>query len=255
MIHRAGALMLPLLLLSITETTATSRTPSPPVLEASVRPSPAAPSPVAVQSQTSLRITFFGLDLWSLCTWESDIQARVEARPSSSNLTLQYLTAPGMCYSQLKALNYTELLGTTLTADELMPGLAYFVADVSRTLRDYLVDKGLSVGVSDYCAGNRTESTFYTHNPTTPVNGTWSTLHVVVTVSSSSPQGLVVPPTTTQLNNLLRNCRGALTMAGQAFFQLYQMPFQRCLVERGPALPTSSATPPSPSPTQPTPAP
>ncbi|KAJ9514466.1 hypothetical protein QJQ45_016211, partial [Haematococcus lacustris] len=107
---------------------------SPPVLEASVRPSPpapAAPSPVAVQSQTSLRITFFGLDLWSLCTWESDIQARVEARPSSSNLTLQYLTAPGMCYSQLKALNYTELLGTTLTADELMPGLAYFVADVS----------------------------------------------------------------------------------------------------------------------------
>ncbi|GFH18271.1 hypothetical protein HaLaN_15045, partial [Haematococcus lacustris] len=94
-----------------------------------------------------------------------------------------------MCYSQLKALNYTELLGTTLTADELMPGLAYFVADVSRTLRDYLVDKGLSVGVSDYCAGNRTESTFYTHNPTTPVNGTWATLHVVVTVSSSSPQG------------------------------------------------------------------
>ncbi|GFH26503.1 hypothetical protein HaLaN_24665, partial [Haematococcus lacustris] len=153
-----------------------------------------------------------------------------------------------MCYSRLRALNYTELLDTPLTADQLMPGLAYFVDDVTRVLREYLIDKALRVRVFDFCAGNRTEATFFTHNPTMPVNGTWATLQVVVTVSSPSPTGLAVSPTTLQLNNLLRNCRGALTLAGQQFFQLYQMPIQRCLVEPGPALPTTSATPPSPAP-------
>ncbi|KAJ9511746.1 hypothetical protein QJQ45_022622, partial [Haematococcus lacustris] len=178
--------------------------PTPPLLAAPVRPSPppasVPPSPEAIGSQTSLRITFFGLDLWSLCTWQSIIQARVEARQPSSNLTMQFLTAPGMCYSRLRALNYTELLDTTLTADQLMPGLAYFVDDVTRVLREYLIDKALSVRVFDFCAGNRTKATFFTHNPTMPVNGTWATLQVVVTVSSPSPQGGpgssidVVPP-------------------------------------------------------------
>ncbi|KAL6758468.1 hypothetical protein V8C86DRAFT_3093147 [Haematococcus lacustris] len=188
---------------------------------------------------TSLRITFFALDLWSLCTWQSDVEALVDSQHSRTNMTMAYLTAPGMCYSALKALNYTTLLNTSFPVEQLMPGLDYFMADITSVLRNYFTDKSLSVVVSDYCAGNRTESTFY--NSTTPVNGTWATLHVVVTVSSPSPQGLAVPTTTIQLRNLQRNCRGALITAGNEFFRLYQSPPL-------PSPPPPSPLPPSPSP-------
>ncbi|GFH19393.1 hypothetical protein HaLaN_16334, partial [Haematococcus lacustris] len=161
--------------------------------------------------------------------WQSNVEALVNEERARTNVSMAYLTAPGMCYSALKALNYTTLLNTSLPTEQLMPGLDYFMADITSVLRTYFTDESLSVGVSDYCAGNRTESTFY--NFTTPVNGTWATLHVVVTVSSPSPQGLTVLPTTMQLRNLQRNCRGALITAGNEFFRLYQMPIQRCLVE------------------------
>ncbi|KAJ9522225.1 hypothetical protein QJQ45_008047 [Haematococcus lacustris] len=242
--------------------------PSPPLLAAPLRPVPprasAPPSPETIGALTSLRITFFGLDLWSLCTWQSDVEALVNEQRTRTNVSMAYLTAPGMCYSALKALNYTTLLNTSLPVEQLMPGLDYFVADVSHkydedvkcpvvcvtqqvydsqlstgwhdestpmptktaqdrppplaagalpstlqitsVLRKYFTDNSLSIGASDYCAGNRTESTFY--SSTTPVNGTWATLHVMVTVSSPSPQGLTVPPTAIQLRNLQRNCDG-----------------------------------------------
>ncbi|GFH19397.1 methyltransf_11 domain-containing protein, partial [Haematococcus lacustris] len=181
--------------------------PSPPLLAAPLRPVPprasAPPSPETIGALTSLRITFFGLDLWSLCTWQSDVEALVNEQRTRTNVSMAYLTAPGMCYSALKALNYTTLLNTSLPVEQLMPGLDYFVADITGVLRSYFTDESLSVGASDYCAGNRTDSTFY--NSTTPVNGTWATLHVMVTVSSPSPQGLTVLPTTMQLRNLQRN--------------------------------------------------
>ncbi|KAL6763569.1 hypothetical protein V8C86DRAFT_246025 [Haematococcus lacustris] len=238
--------------------------PSPPLLAVPLRPVPprasVPPSPETIGAMTSLRITLFGLDLWSLCTWQSDVEVLVDSQHSRTNMTMAYLTAPGMCYSALKALNYTTLLNTSFPVEQLMPGLDYFMADITSVLRNYFTDKSLSVVVSDYCAGNRTESTFY--NSTTPVNGTWATLHVVVTVSSPSPQGLTVPPTTIQLRNLQRNCRGALITAGPEFFRLYQMPIQRCLVEPllqppspspSPAQPLRSPSPPPPTPPAPGP--
>ncbi|GFH20304.1 hypothetical protein HaLaN_17399, partial [Haematococcus lacustris] len=165
--------------------------PSPPLLAVPLRPVPppasAPPSPETIGALTSLRITLFGLDLWSLCTWQSDVEVLVDRQYSRTNMTMTYLTAPGMCFSALKALNYTTLLNTSLPVEQLMPGLDYFMADITSVLRNYFADKSLSIGVGDYCAGIRTESTFY--NSTTPVNGTWATLHVVVTISSPSPQG------------------------------------------------------------------
>ncbi|GFH18504.1 hypothetical protein HaLaN_15323, partial [Haematococcus lacustris] len=76
---------------------------------------------------TSLLITFYGLDLWSLVSsWNSSIQALLDVQPS---LSLGALTAPGMCASNLFALNITALNNTSLTAQQLMPGLGYFASD------------------------------------------------------------------------------------------------------------------------------
>ncbi|KAL6748250.1 hypothetical protein V8C86DRAFT_2884511 [Haematococcus lacustris] len=76
---------------------------------------------------TPLLINFFGLDLWSLLTsWGSGIQALLESQQPPS---LQELSAPGICASQLLALNTTALLNTSLTPQELMPGLDYFAMD------------------------------------------------------------------------------------------------------------------------------
>ncbi|KAJ9504823.1 hypothetical protein QJQ45_005525 [Haematococcus lacustris] len=97
-------------------------------------PSPRTPSPTSGRyswTGTPLLLTFYGLDMWSLLTsWGSGIQALLEAQQAPS-LSLQGLSAPGMCASQLLALNTTALLNTSLTAKELMPGLAYFKADAS----------------------------------------------------------------------------------------------------------------------------
>ncbi|GFH31809.1 FAD NAD(P)-binding domain-containing [Haematococcus lacustris] len=216
--------------------------PSPPLLVAPVRPSPPPQPglhqpPQAIRSQTSLRITFFGLDLWSLCTWNSDIQAMIDRQQQvqpSTNLTLQYLTAPGICYSHLKTLDYTALLNTNISIEQLMPGLDYLVADVTQVLRDYFIDKSLDIQTTNYCAGNRTVATFYTTRPATPVTSAWPTLNVMVTITSRDPEGQATLTTTRQLGNLQRNCRGAFSSAGPAFFEQYQMPIQRCLVEQWP---------------------
>ncbi|GFH19111.1 hypothetical protein HaLaN_16011, partial [Haematococcus lacustris] len=127
-------------------------TPSPPIL--ALRP-PVPPRPPSTlerdnASATPLLLTFYGLDMWSLVhSWGSGIQALLEAQQPPS-LSLQGLSAPGMCASQLLALNTTALLNTSLTAQELMPGLAYFTAD----------DSSITVQVIDLCAGNRTFASF-----------------------------------------------------------------------------------------------
>ncbi|KAL6759798.1 hypothetical protein V8C86DRAFT_3024663, partial [Haematococcus lacustris] len=105
--------------------------PSPPTL-ASRPPAPLLSSPPPQPSNAMgipLIITFYGLDLWSLLTsWGSGIPALLEAHQSPS-LSLQGLSAPGICASQLLALNTTALLNTSLTAQQLMPGLSYFATD------------------------------------------------------------------------------------------------------------------------------
>ncbi|KAL6756116.1 hypothetical protein V8C86DRAFT_116166 [Haematococcus lacustris] len=153
-------------------------TPSPPIL--ALRP-PAPPRPPPKlepegSSATPLLLTYYGLDMWSLVTG-SGIQALLEAQQPPS-LSLQGLSAPGMCASQLLALNTTALLNTSLTAQELMPGLAYFTADVAQLLRDFLQDSSITVQVTDFCAGNRTFASFSANR--TLVNGTWPTLNVTL---------------------------------------------------------------------------
>ncbi|KAL6759829.1 hypothetical protein V8C86DRAFT_2565379 [Haematococcus lacustris] len=106
--------------------------PSPPIL-APRPPTPFLSTPPPQQTiatGNTLLILLYGLDLWSLlASWGSRIQALLEAQQSPS-LSLQGLSAPGMCASQLLALNTTALLNTSLTAQQLMPGLGYFAMDV-----------------------------------------------------------------------------------------------------------------------------
>ncbi|GFH15553.1 hypothetical protein HaLaN_11798, partial [Haematococcus lacustris] len=161
--------------------------PSPPIL-ASRPPAPLLSSPPSQQSNalgTPLLITFYGLDLWSLLTsWGSGIQALLEAQQSPS-LSLQGLSAPGMCASQLLALNTTALLNTSLTAQQLMPGLGYFTANVAQLLREYLQDSSIAVQGPDFCAGNRTIASFPGNR--TIVNGPWPTLRVTINLLTSDP--------------------------------------------------------------------
>ncbi|KAJ9526627.1 hypothetical protein QJQ45_017611, partial [Haematococcus lacustris] len=161
--------------------------PSPPIL-APRPPAPLLSSPPPQPSNamgTPLFITFYGLDLWSLLTsWGSRIQALLEAQQSPS-LGLQSLSAPGMCASQLLALNTTALLNTSLTAQQLMPGLGYFANDVAQLLRDYLQDSSITVQVTDFCAGNRTAASFTANR--TIVNGPWPTLRVTINLLTTDP--------------------------------------------------------------------
>ncbi|KAJ9527065.1 hypothetical protein QJQ45_025229, partial [Haematococcus lacustris] len=161
--------------------------PSPPIL-APRPPAPLLSSPPPQPSNamgTPLFITFYGLDLWSLLTsWGSRIQALLEAQQSPS-LSLQGLSAPGMCASQLLALNTTALLNTSLTAQQLMPGLGYFANDVAQLLRDYLQDSSITVQVTDFCAGNRTAASFTANR--TIVNGPWPTLRVTINLLTTDP--------------------------------------------------------------------
>ncbi|KAL6759796.1 hypothetical protein V8C86DRAFT_2564841 [Haematococcus lacustris] len=191
--------------------------PSPPIL-ASRPPAPLLSSPPPQQPNamgTPLIITFYGLDLWSLLTsWGSGIPALLEAHQSPS-LSLQGLSAPGMCASQLLVLNTTALLNTSLTAQQLMPGLGYFATDVSgrdcpdpspfasllaysscasglplclqvaQLLREYLQDSSITVQVTDFCAGNRTAASFTVNR--TIVNGPWPTLRVSINLLTADP--------------------------------------------------------------------
>ncbi|KAJ9524733.1 hypothetical protein QJQ45_024370 [Haematococcus lacustris] len=208
--------------------------PTPPVLS-SLPPAPPLPPPAAsnASSLIKLQFTFFGLDLYSLVTWESSVEALVAAQPSS--MTMQSLAAPGTCYSHLQALNTSALLNTSLTAQQLMPGLDLFVSDVgpvARVLHSYLQDRSVTVKVADFCAGPRTESTFYTYLPTTLHSGPWPTLLVSVHLLPQDLDG----------------CRGALMTRGSQFFVFYQMPFQRCFAQLlvQPATPPAEPPPPAP---------
>ncbi|KAJ9512225.1 hypothetical protein QJQ45_012780 [Haematococcus lacustris] len=109
-------------------------------------------------SQVAISLTFYGLDLWSLVTsWGSRMQELLDAQ-QPRGLSLLELTAPGMCASQLLSLNTTALFNTSLTAQQLMPGLTYFASDVAQLLRDFLQDSNVTVQVADFCAGNRTHA-------------------------------------------------------------------------------------------------
>ncbi|GFH20336.1 hypothetical protein HaLaN_17440, partial [Haematococcus lacustris] len=158
-------------------------------------PSPRTPSSTSGRSSwtaTPLLLTFYGLDMWSLVTsWGSGIQALLEAQQPPS-LSLQGLSAPGMCASQLLALNTTALLNTSLTAEELMPGLGYFTADVSQLLRDFLQDSSITVQVTDFCAGNRTFASFTQGRAlkATGVNDSVATLVVSIALQGPEPERL-----------------------------------------------------------------
>ncbi|KAL6752589.1 hypothetical protein V8C86DRAFT_2439168 [Haematococcus lacustris] len=168
--------------------------PSPPIL-ALRPPVPLLSTPPPQQSNATgnpLLITLYGLDLWSLlASWDSGIQALLEEQLSPS-LSLLGLSAPGMCASQLLALNTTALLNTSLTAQELMPGLGYLATDVAQLLRDYLRDSSIAVQVQDFCAGNRTAASFIANG--TLVNATWPTLRVAINLVTTDPESAPPPP-------------------------------------------------------------
>ncbi|KAL6747007.1 hypothetical protein V8C86DRAFT_3148820 [Haematococcus lacustris] len=158
---------------------------------------------------------------------------------------MEGLSAPGMCASQLLALNTTALLNTSLTAQELMPGLGYFAMDVAQLLRDYLNDSSIVVQVADFCAGNRTVAPFIDNK--TLVNGPWPTLNVTISFITTEPERLSSP--TSPLRRLPMNCRGSLTARDSlGFFTRYGMPFHRCQVSLLPNSPPPSPSPPQPSP-------
>ncbi|KAL6764299.1 hypothetical protein V8C86DRAFT_3022436 [Haematococcus lacustris] len=220
--------------------------PTPPVLS-SLPLAPPLPPPAAsnASSLIKLQFTFFGLDLYSLVTWESSVEALVAAQPSS--MTMQSLAAPGTCYSHLKALNTSALLNTSLTAQQLMPGLDLFVSDVARVLHSYLQDSSVTVQVADFCGGPRTESTFYTYLPTTLHSGPWPTLLVSVHLLPQDPDSWQASGGLRLVRNLLTNCRGALMTRGSQFFVFYQMPFQSLPPTLAPScINLVPATPPAP---------
>ncbi|GFH12205.1 hypothetical protein HaLaN_07844, partial [Haematococcus lacustris] len=177
--------------------------PSPPLL-APRPPAPPLSTPLPLQSgvtKVELYITFLGLDLWSLVTsWGSGIQALLDAQQSPS-LSMQNLTAPGMCASQLLALNTTALFNTSLTPMELMPALNYFTMDVAQLLRDYLGDNSITVQVPDFCAGDRIATPRFVNR--TLVNVTLPTLLVAVNLLDATPERLLPP--FGLLGQLLRN--------------------------------------------------
>ncbi|KAJ9532505.1 hypothetical protein QJQ45_010580 [Haematococcus lacustris] len=172
--------------------------------------SPLAPSltpELYSRAATPLLFTFFGLDMWSLLTsWGSGIGALLEAQQPPS-LSLQGLSAPGMCASQLLALNTTALLNTSLTAQELMPGLAYFTADVAQLLRDFLQDSSITVQVVDFCAGNRTQGISFSQRralKAAEVNDSVATLVVSIALQGPEPDRLA--STAGPLQPLLLDC-------------------------------------------------
>ncbi|GFH10252.1 hypothetical protein HaLaN_05532, partial [Haematococcus lacustris] len=216
--HRVGAttgLLVCLILQGVfAQLTDVPSAPSPPLLA----PRPSAPplyTPVPQQYNVpgvDLFITFYGLDLWSLVTsWGSRIQALLDAQQPPS-LRIQNLTAPGMCASQLLALNTTAMLNTSLTPQELMPALSYFTMDVGQLLRDYMQDSSIMVQVPDFCAGNRTVTPLAINR--TLVNVTMPTLLVTAVASfrpaEATAEELPRRPDDQGLTELLLSLRHAL---------------------------------------------
>ncbi|KAL6754731.1 hypothetical protein V8C86DRAFT_3138465 [Haematococcus lacustris] len=165
---------------------------------------------------------------------------------------MQNLTAPGMCASQLLALDTTALFNTPLTPMELMPALDYFTMDVAQLLRDYLGDSSITVQVPDFCAGDRISTPRFVNR--TLVTVTLPTLYVAVNLLDATPERLLPP--FGLLGQLLRNCRGALMARDSlGFFNLYAMSFNPCLVSLLPSSPPPPSPPPPNSPPAPTPIP
>ncbi|KAJ9510076.1 hypothetical protein QJQ45_011723 [Haematococcus lacustris] len=198
-------------------------------------------------SRVRFRITFFGLDMWSILTWNSDTSTRANAS------VLQGLTAPSTCFSRLLAMDLSTLLNSSDTTQQLLPGLFAFKSDVEVMLREYLNEDTANVTVPDFCAGNRTQAAFYGGPPLTLYNQTWPTVQVQVELDAN-PAWLA---TLTALGGRL----GALNNLQRNWFWVqYQMPVQGCLVDTivqvplgSPALgnPSPPAPPPSPLPPQP----
>ncbi|KAJ9532456.1 hypothetical protein QJQ45_010524 [Haematococcus lacustris] len=172
-------------------------------------PSPRTPSPTSgrySRTATPLLLTFYGLDMWSLVhSWGSGIQALLAAQQPAS-LSLQGLSAPGMCASQLLALNTTALLNTSLTAQELMPGLGYFTADVAQLLRDFLQDSSITVQVIDFCAGNRTLVPFSQRRALRAAEVIDSVATLVVSIDLQGPEPDRLASTAGPLEPLLLDC-------------------------------------------------
>ncbi|KAJ9522576.1 hypothetical protein QJQ45_019643, partial [Haematococcus lacustris] len=108
------------------ELVAVPRPPSPPFPPSSP---PLPPGANATRSRISLRITFFGLDFFSLVTWQSSIATLVQG----TSLTLRSLTSPPTCYTDLLSRNFTSLLSLSrpTPTQDLLPGLPAFTSDVS----------------------------------------------------------------------------------------------------------------------------
>ncbi|KAJ9522016.1 hypothetical protein QJQ45_005059 [Haematococcus lacustris] len=72
---------------------------------------------------------FFGLDFFSLVTWQSSIATLVQG----TSLTLRSLTSPPTCYTDLLSRNFTSLLSLSrpTPTQDLLPGLPAFTSDVS----------------------------------------------------------------------------------------------------------------------------
>ncbi|KAJ9510077.1 hypothetical protein QJQ45_011719 [Haematococcus lacustris] len=185
--------------------------PSPPMLSVGPRPPlppappPRPPQPLATfnASRVRFRITFFGLDMWSILTWNSDVTNRANAS------ILQGLTAPSTCFSQLLAMDLSTLLNSSDTTQQLLPGLFAFKSDVEVMLREYLNEDTANVTVPDFCAGNRTQAAFYGGPPLTLFNQTWPTVQVQVELDAN-PAWLATLTALGgrlgALNNLQRNC-------------------------------------------------
>ncbi|KAL6763343.1 hypothetical protein V8C86DRAFT_3022933 [Haematococcus lacustris] len=182
--------------------------------------------------RVGLHITFFGIDLWSLIAMSSDTSTRANAS------VLQGLAAPSTCFSQLLAMDLSTLLNSSGTTQQLLPGLFAFKSDVEVMLREYLNEDTANVTVPDFCAGNRTQAAFYGGPPLTLYNQTWPTVQVQVELDAN-PAWLATLTALGgrlgALNNLQRNCRGALLTRSPWFWVQYKLPYQGCLVD----MPTS----------------
>ncbi|KAJ9532321.1 hypothetical protein QJQ45_010380 [Haematococcus lacustris] len=142
---------------------------------------------------------------------------------------MQNLTAPGMCASQLLALNTTALFNTPLTPMELMPALDYFTMDVAQLLRDYLGDSSITVQVPDFCAGDRISTPRFVNR--TLVTVTLPTLYVAVNLLDATTPERLLPPFGL-LGQLLRNCvwNAVLLAAAPVYWDSWLMLYEAASV-------------------------
>ncbi|KAL6747591.1 hypothetical protein V8C86DRAFT_2905803 [Haematococcus lacustris] len=183
------SLSLGLLLLSCSLGLGASQSfPSPPTLVAVPRPPsppvpplnpPLPPGTNATRPRISMRITFFGLDFFSIVTRQSSIATLVQG----TSLTLSSLTSPPTCYSDLLSRNFTSLLGLSaqVSTQDLLPGLPAFTSDVNAVVTGYVADRNAGVEVYDVCASSPTNATFFVRG--LPVTAFWPTVQVFVSMN------------------------------------------------------------------------